>query len=84
MELLRLARKCEQPRTGSRFFKPLRQIIESSNVTLKGQLDLEQQGGTQTRWRHRPLRPAYPERVPPRPTIGIMPKSPMPTDHPWP
>ncbi|MDD4868225.1 MAG: IS982 family transposase, partial [Mycobacterium sp.] len=26
-------------------FKPLRQIIESVNDTLKGQLDLEQHGG---------------------------------------
>jgi hypothetical protein len=30
---------------GARFFKPLRQIIESINDTLKGQLDLEQHGG---------------------------------------
>jgi hypothetical protein len=28
-----------------RFFKPLRQIIESINDTLKGQLYLEQHGG---------------------------------------
>jgi hypothetical protein len=26
-------------------FKPLRQVIESINDTLKGQLDLEQHGG---------------------------------------
>ena len=45
MELLRPARKGQQPRAGSRFFKPLRQIIESINDTLKGQLDLEQHGG---------------------------------------
>ena len=45
LELLRPARKGEQPRTGSRYFKPLRQIIESINDTLKGQLDLEQHGG---------------------------------------
>lgn len=43
--LLRPARKGEKPRAGSRFFKPLRQIIESINDTLKGQLDLEHHGG---------------------------------------
>ena len=43
--LLRPQRKGEKPRTGQRFFKPLRQIIESVNDTLKGQLDLEQHGG---------------------------------------
>ncbi|MBG0741082.1 IS982 family transposase [Paeniglutamicibacter antarcticus] len=45
LELLRPARKGEKPRAASRFFKPLRQIIESINDTLKGQLDLEQHGG---------------------------------------
>ena len=35
----------EAPRPGARFFKPLRQVIESINDTLKGQLDLEQHGG---------------------------------------
>lgn len=43
--LLRPARKGEPPRPGARFFKPLRQIIESINDTLKGQLDLETHGG---------------------------------------
>lgn len=43
--LLRPQRKGEKPRSGQRFFKPLRQIIESVNDTLKGQLDLEQHGG---------------------------------------
>jgi hypothetical protein len=43
--LLRPARKGEPDPTGSRFFKPLRQVIESINDTLKGQLDLEQHGG---------------------------------------
>lgn len=43
--LLRPARKGEQPRPGARFFKPLRQIIESVNDTFKGQLDLERHGG---------------------------------------
>jgi hypothetical protein len=43
--LLRPARKGEPHRPGSRFFKPLRQIIESVNDTLKGQLDLERHGG---------------------------------------
>ncbi len=44
LELLRPARKGEKPRAGSRFFKPLLQIIESINDTLKGQLDLEDHG----------------------------------------
>ncbi len=45
IELLRPARKGEKPRPGQRFFKPLRQVIESINDTLKGQLDLEAHGG---------------------------------------
>jgi len=45
IELLRPARKGEKPRPGQRFFKPLRQVIESINQTLKGQLDLERHGG---------------------------------------
>lgn len=44
IDLLRPARKGETPRPGHQFFKPLRQIIESVNDTLKGQLDLEQHG----------------------------------------
>jgi hypothetical protein len=36
--LLRPQRKGEKPRSGSRLFKPLRQIVESVNDTLKGQL----------------------------------------------
>lgn len=43
--MLRPTRKGEKPRWGERFFKPLRQIIESINDTLKGQLDLEAHGG---------------------------------------
>jgi Transposase DDE domain len=43
--LLRPQRKGEKPRAGHRLFKPLRQIIESVNDTLKGQLDLEHHGG---------------------------------------
>jgi hypothetical protein len=45
LHLLRPARKGEPERPGARFFKPLRQIIESINDTFKGQLDLEQHGG---------------------------------------
>jgi hypothetical protein len=45
LDLLRPARKGEPPRAGSVFFKPLRQVIESINDTLKGQLDLERHGG---------------------------------------
>jgi hypothetical protein len=43
--LLRPARKGEPERPGARYFKPLRQIIESINDTFKGQLNLEQHGG---------------------------------------
>jgi hypothetical protein len=45
IRLLRPARKGEAERAGSQLFKPLRQIIESVNQTLKGQLDLEQHHG---------------------------------------
>ena len=43
--LLRPARKGEPPRPGARFFKPLRQVIESVNDTFKGQPGLERHGG---------------------------------------
>ena len=43
--LVRPAFKNEQPRPGRRLLQPLRQIIESVNDTLKGQLDLERHGG---------------------------------------
>ncbi|MDQ2850166.1 MAG: IS982 family transposase [Actinomycetota bacterium] len=43
--LLRPTRRGENPRPGEQFFKPLRQIIESINDTLKGQLDLEAHAG---------------------------------------
>jgi Transposase DDE domain len=43
--LLRPARAGEPPRPGTGFFKPLRQVIESINDTLKGQLELEHHGG---------------------------------------
>jgi len=45
MCLLRPARKGEPERDDQRFFKPLRQIIESIFDTDKGQLDLERHGG---------------------------------------
>jgi hypothetical protein len=45
LTLLRPARHGEPERPGTRFFKPLRQIIESINDTFKGQLDLERHGG---------------------------------------
>ena len=45
LRLLRPSRKDETERPGARFFKPLRQTIESINDTFKGQLDLEQHGG---------------------------------------
>jgi hypothetical protein len=43
--VLRAARAKEKPRPGAHLLKPLRQVIESINDTLKGQLDLEQHGG---------------------------------------
>jgi hypothetical protein len=43
--LLRPARHCEPARPGTRFFRPLRQVIESVNDTFKGQLDLGRHGG---------------------------------------
>ncbi|MEU5400178.1 IS982 family transposase [Streptomyces sp. NPDC005963] len=43
--LLRPARKGEPERAGTELFKPLRQLIESVNQTLKGQLDLERHDG---------------------------------------
>jgi hypothetical protein len=45
LALLRPARQGEPGRPGTRFFKPLRQVIESINQTFKGQLDLERHGG---------------------------------------
>ncbi len=45
IQLLRRARKGEPERAGGRFFKPLRQTVESIFDTLKGQLDLERHGG---------------------------------------
>jgi hypothetical protein len=45
IDLLRRARKGEPERPGARFFKPLRQTIESIFDTLKDQLDLERHGG---------------------------------------
>ncbi|SRR5579875_181774 len=45
LALLRPVRKGEAPRAGQQLFKPLRQVIESVNQTLKAQLDLEGHGG---------------------------------------
>ena len=45
LAMLRPVRKGEPPRAGQNLFKPLRQVIESVNQTLKGQLDLERHGG---------------------------------------
>jgi hypothetical protein len=41
LALLRPVRNGEARRAGQNLFKPLRQVIESVNWTLKGQLDLE-------------------------------------------
>ncbi len=46
LTLLRRPRKGEPDRAGARFFKPLRQTVESIFDTLKGQLDLEHPAGT--------------------------------------
>jgi Transposase DDE domain len=45
IELLRPSRKREKARYGEPMRKKVRQLIESVNDTLKGQLDLEQHGG---------------------------------------
>ena len=45
LALLRPVRKGEAPRAGQQLFRPLRQVIESVNQTLKAQLDLEGHGG---------------------------------------
>jgi hypothetical protein len=45
VHLLRPAYKNRPPRPGAHLLKPFRQIIESVNDTLKGQLDLERHGG---------------------------------------
>lgn len=45
IELIRPATKSEKPRPGQRFLRPMRQIIESINQTLKAKLSLEQHGG---------------------------------------
>ena len=45
MTLIRPATKTEKPRSGRRFLRPFRQIIESIFQTFKGQLDLERHGG---------------------------------------
>jgi Transposase DDE domain len=45
LDLLRPTRKGERTRPGEKFFKPLRQTVESVFDTFKGQIDLEQHGG---------------------------------------
>jgi hypothetical protein len=45
IELLRPSRKREKKRYGEPMLKKVRQLIESVNDTLKGQLDLEEHGG---------------------------------------
>jgi hypothetical protein len=45
IELLRPSRKREKERYGEPMLKKVRQLIESVNDTLKGQLDLERHGG---------------------------------------
>ena len=45
IDLLRPSRKREKERYGEPMLKKVRQLIESVNDTLKGQLDLEEHGG---------------------------------------
>ncbi|RVX47007.1 DDE family transposase [Nonomuraea polychroma] len=45
VHLLRPSYRNRAPRPGEQFLKPIRQLIESVNDTLKGQLDLELHGG---------------------------------------
>ena len=45
VSLIRPAMAREPRRPGARLLRPLRQVIESINQTLKGQLDLERHGG---------------------------------------
>ncbi|MDP9862201.1 hypothetical protein J2S55_001460 [Streptosporangium brasiliense] len=45
VRLLRPSYRNRTPRPGEQFLKPIRQLIESVNDTLKGQLDLELHGG---------------------------------------
>jgi len=45
IQLLRPSMRNEPSRPGEHLLKPVRQLIESVNDTLKGQLDLEQHGG---------------------------------------
>ncbi len=45
VQLLRPSSRNRTPRFGERLLKPIRQLIESVNDTLKGQLDLELHGG---------------------------------------
>ncbi|MEO3823065.1 IS982 family transposase [Actinomadura sp. B10D3] len=45
VQLLRPSMRNEQSRPGEHLLKPVRQLIESVNDTLKGQLDLEHHGG---------------------------------------
>ncbi|HEX5543302.1 MAG TPA: transposase [Micromonospora sp.] len=45
IELLRPSRKREKARYGEAMLKKVRQLIESVNDTLRGQLDLEEHGG---------------------------------------
>ncbi|MFI1658340.1 IS982 family transposase [Streptomyces sp. NPDC020472] len=44
LNLLRPSYRNRQPRPGEHLLKPIRQLIESVNDTLKGQLDLERHG----------------------------------------
>ncbi|GAA2938663.1 hypothetical protein GCM10011428_66310 [Streptomyces violaceus] len=59
-ELLRPSLKRERRRKGESLLKSVRQLIESVNDTLKGQLDLEQTRRPDRRGRRCPRRPTRP------------------------
>jgi hypothetical protein len=77
IELLRPSMRNEQPRPGEQLLRPVRQLIESVNDTLKGQLNLQHHGsrtfeGVAVRVAQRILR------WPPRSGTTTAPASPSP------
>ena len=66
IELLRPSLRREKKRFGEPLLKKVRQLIESVNDTLKGQLDLEQHGGRTFEGVADPSRPSASSQWPPR------------------
>jgi len=75
IELLRPSRKREKARYGEPILKKVRQLIESVNDTLKGQLELKQHGGQTFGGRLYPGRPAHPRGWPRRSGTVARPES---------